>query len=303
MNNKAITASAIIAGIVAATALHLASDYGHKEAAVTTAAALPSASPEGAAIGQRANAITVSKPGQPSSRAILDGASTFAELDRRASAASVDPSQRAQYLLTAARVCEGLRAGNGMNASSKHGSDQSIEVYRKYAEGFCKSYSGDLNQFERELLSHQDSDVVLARELAAEVGRGLSQGALLKGQEIVLTSDNPSAIYDAASALASQGPRSRWGLGESMATTPRELEALPQAQWIASQLLACDLSGGCGEGGMTTMIECASYSICGQATTVRDVLRLTSTPVQYELGLRVYEQLYRDRQAAKSIKG
>ncbi len=112
-----------------------------------------------------------------------------------------------------------------------------MEQCERYAANFCKDFSGSSAEFERELLSYQDSDVVMARELAAEVSRGLTRGASLKGQEIVLTSENPSAIYDAASALASQSGKQSWGLGQQLPTNAREREALPQAQWLASQCL------------------------------------------------------------------
>jgi hypothetical protein len=237
-------------------------------------------------------------------RATLDGVSSFEGLRKGiASSQKLDRAQGLQYLVTASQVCEGAVRAQAQPPAKTANTD-SMKVYNTTIQKFCSDFSGSSVAYVDELLSLGASDIAVAQDIVDQVGGGqkLSVASRASVEELVLKSNNPSAIYDAASVLASSDVSGHWQLGQDLAKTAREKEALPAAQWIASQMLVCDLSGGCGSGGLTTMIECGSYSMCEAGITVNDVLRKNSTPVQFELAQRVYQRLQSDRQVAKNIK-
>ncbi|HEL3257920.1 TPA: hypothetical protein UMF52_003259 [Stenotrophomonas maltophilia] len=223
---------------------------------------------------------TRSLPGKVRERGPLDGVERFGQLLDRLKSSSIAPAQRAQYLLTAAQVCEGAREGRLGKRT-----DEASRTYAQYTKTFCSDFSGSSNEFALELLKYPDSDVVIARELASSVP--LERDTTIAAQDIVLKSQNPDAVYNAAAALAS----GTWAFGVEVAQNPQERSMLREAQWLASQRLACDLSGGCGAGGMTSMIECASYGICTPGMTVSEVFARTQPEARLDLADRLYARL------------
>jgi len=292
-----IVYSAVTALALATGAYFVINSAGTDKRSVTTSQA---AQARGSAPSFEA---TGAVPGSPGIRATLDGVSSFEALRKSiANAHGLDRAQGLQYLVTASQVCEGAARARAQ-PSAKAANSDSMKVYNSTVEKFCSDFSGSSVAYQDELLSLGASDIAVAQDIVDQVGAGhaLTVASRASAEEMVLKSSNPSAIYDAASVLASSDVSGHWQLGQDLARTAREKEALPAAQWIASQMLACDLSGGCGSGGLTTMIECGSYSMCEPGITVNDVLRKNSTPVQFELAQRVYQRLQSDRQVAKNI--
>ncbi|HAL23656.1 MAG TPA: hypothetical protein DCP40_13155 [Stenotrophomonas sp.] len=162
----------------------------------------------------------------------------------------------------------------------------------QFTKRFCSDFSGNSNSYALELLNYPDSDVVIARELAST--GPLERDVAVAAQDIVLRSENSDAIYNAAAALAS----GTWAFGLEVAKTPQERAILHEAQWIASQRIACDLSGGCAAGGLTTMIECASYGICEPGMTVSDVFAKTQSEAKLDFADRLYARLVEARSQA-----
>ncbi|HYG08129.1 MAG TPA: hypothetical protein VD865_17195 [Stenotrophomonas sp.] len=291
---KTSSLAAGIAILVAAAGWHFYSSTKSEGFASGGPAAADGTRSEQATAGSQPKELTSTVPGSIGTRAPLSGVTTYGELTQRLAGNRIDEGQRLQYLLTAAQVCEGFEreaANKSISESTTH--------YNNYVRRFCSNFSGNSQELEAELLAHSGSDVVQARELSVMASDGLSRSAELTGETIVLTSDNPDAVYNAAAALAS---RHGWELGQNVATSPQQKAALPAAQWIAAQMLACDLSGGCEANGLTTAIECASYSLCEPGVTVRSLLQRTSTPTEFELATRVYEQLMRDRNLATKLR-
>lgn len=235
----------------------------------------------------RAPTISRSIPGRVMERGPLEGVERFGQLLERLKSSTVSPAQKAQYLLTAAQVCEGAKDGRQVIRS-----EEANKTYIQYTDRFCSDFSGSSNDFALELLKYPESDVVMAREFAS--GAPLERGVAIAAQDIVLTSENPDAIYNAAAALAS----GTWAFGLEVAQTPQERSMLHEAQWIASQRLACDLSGGCAAGGLTTMVECASYGICEPGITVSDVFARTQSEAKLDLADRLYARLVEARSEA-----
>jgi len=298
MNTKKLILSAIALALVGG-AFWYAFDSPHGPQATSKITTSNEAAPTQASSGQRSPDLSSSVPGTVGTRAPLEGVRTYGELAARLANNRFDEAQRLQYLITAAQVCEGYQQSQAMSSSQARDVSKSMDYYNGYARRFCSNFSGDSDQLEKQLAAYADSDVVVARELPEIAAVGLSRETSLVGETIVLTSKNPDAVYNAAAALASQ---KRWQLGQNVASTPQERAALPQAQWMAAQMIVCDLSGGCGVDGMRTMIECGSYSNCTPNITAREVMRQTSTPVQYDLANRIYEQLITDREQASRFR-
>ncbi len=243
-------------------------------------------------------------PGAPGLRLTLEGLSSFEVLREKViNARSENKAQGLAYLVSAARVCEGAARtpggkGYGMQAGSK-----SHNVYSSYVQSFCKDFSGSSEDYQNQLLAMGENDVNIAQDLAwqAASDKGLNRAERAAAEQLFLTSNSPTAIYEVASILAGSNDGDRWQFGEDLAETAGEKMALSKSQWIASQMVVCDLSGGCGAGGLTTVIECGSYNMCENGITVNDVLRRTSTPIEYELAQKLYQRLQRDRKAAADL--
>lgn len=229
------------------------------------------------------------------SGAALDEAATFSALESRLARGDIDPAQALHYLNVAAEVCEGVR--NRPHTKAGPANTVSLRTYYASAARFCTDPSPDPDIYLERLLRLDQSDVVVAQQLASDAYATLPESQRELAENIVLGSLNPSAILAAASVLAEPAVSGGWEMGADLSTGPGESQALPKAQWLAAQMIACDLSGGCGADGLTTLIECGSFSVCEPGITTREVWRRTSTPVEFGLAERIYSKLKAARAA------
>lgn len=278
----------------------------HEQQLATTEALAEAESRPAAEVNNIKPQVDRTIPGAPGMRLTLEGSSSFESLRQRViNASPADKAQGLAYLVSAARVCEdGARRASEKSYGLQAGS-QSHQVYSRYVQSFCKDFSGSSESYQNELLAMGENDVNLAQDLAWEAAsdKGLNRAERASAEQLFLTSKSPSAIYNAASILAgsSDNDGGQWQFGQDLAETASEKIALSKAQWIASQMLVCDLSGGCGAGGLTSAIECGSYSMCEDGITVNDVLKKTSTPIEYDLAKKLYQRLYKDREMAANL--
>jgi hypothetical protein len=298
MNSKVLISSAMLVALAGGLCWYvfISQQESKSTAEITTSY---QASPSQASSGQRSLEMSSEITGPVGARKPLDGMRTYGDVSSSLASSRIDEPQRLQYLITAAQVCESYQQNQSMSSSLARKGSESMDYYNSYFRNFCSNFSGSSIEFEKQLVAHVDSDVVIARELPELAASGLTPETSLVAETIVLTSSNPDAVYNAAAALASQN---HWQLGRNIVSTPQERAALPKAQWMAAQILVCDLSGGCAEDGLRTVIECGSYSNCTPGITVKEVMRQTSTPVQYELARRIYEQLIIDREQASRLR-
>jgi len=174
----------------------------------------------------------------------------------------------------------------------------STDIYFDFVEAFCIDRHGDTQDYVNQAAMHPESDVAISKEMAASAP--LSRDLAIEAQEIVLMSMDPDAIRNAAEALIS----SKWAFSVDSTDESSSLAMLPQAQAIASQRVACDISGGCGPGEISSMIECSGGGVCRKNISFNEALEASFSAEQLDLADKVYLELLNARsiEASKSLR-
>ncbi len=220
----------------------------------------------------------------------FDGVASYAELQAKLARESVDPAQKADHLRVAAMFCESRsHAFRGKNRPALTASDN---VYIQYGAAFCKNFNGRSDDQAALILSHPESDVAMAQLLVVDDKPG--KEARLVADNILRSSKNPSAVVAAAGILSS-APEGEWKLGYDLARTPVEMNHVPEAQFLAARMVACDLSGGCGPGGFYSMTECVNFQACTPNVALTDVWRDNTAKPVYRLANEIRQELMKHR--------
>lgn len=214
----------------------------------------------------------------------LDTAGTYSQLKTALSRSHVDRAQQLSYLYTAAYLCSDLDIPRPTRSESQRRS-------RDYLLTFCDNKGVDLNEIELSILREGDSDVVFAKTLASMAGQPMSSETREMAEGIALGSQNPSALMDAVTALSDQPESNAWQLGMEVAENQDERRKLPAARYLASQLVACDLSGGCESNGLYAQIMCRSTDMCDQRLSVSEMIQKNFPPSEWEFIQRVYNHI------------
>lgn len=279
MSRKVIGLTLVAASAVLALAAYLSS---HKQSDLphgSQPASKLNPTPEIKTIGMDAP-----RSGWSTRSAPLDTARTYSQLRTALSRSHLDRAQQLSYLYTAAYLCSDLEVPRPIRSESQKKS-------RDFLLTFCDTKSVDLNEIELSILEEGDSDVVLAKTLAGLAGEPMSSEAREMAEGIALGSENPSAFMDAVTALSEQPESNEWQLGMEVAQNQDERRKLPAARYLASQLVACDLSGGCESNGLYAQIMCRSTNMCDQRLSVSKMIQNTSSPSDWEFIQKIYNHI------------
>ncbi len=224
------------------------------------------------------------------------GVATFGQLQKNLASGTSSRAQQLYDLKTASQLCEGYQSSLSDTAGKQ---SASTVQYERFAARFCKDFHGSVMQFESQLLDEETSDVVVAAAILDGANGSIAPGERAQAESIFLNSSDPAAVQLAAMALAGNQRSGAWGFGKDLPANSQERAALVNAQWLASRMLVCEMSGGCGPGGFFSVVECASYGTCKPGISALDVWRSVEPPTTYDLAQRLYNRAVQERAASR----
>lgn len=230
---------------------------------------------------------------------------TYAQLQQQVAQLD-DPVARGLYLQLAGEECAGRALiGEAMAAvrarkrrAMTPAQLQSDDVVDAYFQKFCADFADyDLSGYAELLKESPGSDVAAA--LGAydlfydedNTDASDKETVLSEAQRIIFTTMDPLALEPAARLLI----QNHWDFGRQQLGINTDGGMLAQAQWVAVQMLRCELGGGCGAQQWYTMQACRQYQVCSAGITLVQVWQLTLSPLAYQYAWILHEQLLRAR--------
>jgi len=287
-NKVVIALAAAIAAIGAYVGIIQDPDRGAQSSVVTSDLGFE---PKGVDDGERSTGSLIAPVFSNIETKAFDGVATYADLQSRLAGIELDPAQKAEHLRIAAIFCEGR---NIFERRSAYKTTKSDLVYRNYSQNFCKNFSGRSDDQLAAILTNPDSDVAMAQTLVADDDAIRSYQSRAVAESILRNSAEPSAVI-AAAGILSMAPEGSWTLGSNLAKSAVEIQSLPEARWLAAQMVACDLSGGCGPGEFYSMTQCANFQACGPSASLTDIWRENTAKPVYRLATEIRQELLKGR--------
>lgn len=228
---------------------------------------------------------------------LMDSATTFGKLNVLTAEMIRDEGARAEYMYHAASLCEGASFSKQRPMKLSSAAERSLSVYESFTKRFCKDFSGSSDEYLQQLYKASADSEVKQAEALQEIARD-EEGkklAIDRAKGIIEESDEALAVQAAARYLAANSVSL---FGTKYVESGADYPQLKAAQFLAAQMLACDLGGGCGSEGYYTMVGCASTNTCRPGITLEQVWQKEHSSILYDLARRIYGGLKETRKSS-----
>lgn len=183
------------------------------------------------------------------------------------------------------------RRMNKGNASPNSGT--SLAAFKAYRRRFCVGLDGESVGRTISDLSAADpsGDYIVSTTLTEDTDQ---ERARAMARTIMETSSSSEAIKNAALYLtvAQDGG---WDFGKEAIQGTYLSSQLPQIQVMAANMVACDLSGGCGPDGMYSWAACLNDGICHPGVSMEEIWKRTNSPDVIDAATKIADMLRRKR--------
>ena len=216
----------------------------------------------------------------------LDGVRTFGDLQKVLTRRGGDQAAVFDRLRRAAILCEYLPDAKRRRDLADANARKSIDYALAYSDKFCGDFVGNSDEYANRLKelggSTDAAKAISLLQTAREPGG--EAAAKSEAERLLVESKEPVALWYAANYLQSIGD---FSVGTKYVQSGSDYAQLDIAQRLAVEMVSCEMDGGCGRNGYTTMLDCAAANSCGPGTTMQDIWKAQYSPAALELARRI----------------
>ena len=225
-------------------------------------------------------------PSNDSHSVNLDGVRTFGDLQKALTERGGDQAAAFDRLRRAAILCENLTDAKRGRGLADANARKSIDYALAYSDKFCGDFVGSSDEYAnwlKELGGTTDAAqaISLLQTAREPGGEAAAKG---EAERLLVESKEPVALWYAANYLQSIGD---FSVGTKYVQSGADYAQLDVAQRLAVEMVSCEMDGGCGRNGYTTMLNCAAANSCGPGTTMQEIWKAQYSPAALELARRI----------------
>lgn len=237
---------------------------------------------------------------EPHAAPFLAGVNNFKDLNAKVAQAGPSSADALKIKSVGLLLCQ--QSDNEMDealarrkskGNASPSAETSLVAFKAYRQRFCVGLDGESVGRTLSELSAADpsGDYIVSTTLADDADK---ERASAMARTMIETSSSPDAINNAALYLAGAGEES-WDFGKEAVQGTYLSSQLPQIQTMAANMVACDLSGGCGPDGMYSWAACSNYENCHPGVSMDEIWRQTNSPDAMDAAAKVADMLRRKR--------